>query len=104
MLSLQSAKERLQVEGLISNLRWLLLFSVAFVIIVNAINNPLDPISVIVPQGILFFVAMIYNITVVVLMSSGALRRSLPAIALGFDTILTILFAVSYTHLRAHET
>jgi len=92
MLTLQSAKERLQVDWLISNLRWLLLVSVALVIFLNTYtqNEGSFNATPLLPQILLLASAVLYNITVVLLLSCGILPRILPALTLLIDTILTI--------------
>jgi signal transduction histidine kinase len=96
MLTLQSAKERLQVDWLISNLRWLLLVSVAFVSFIHArttTNGPIDPTSLL-PQISLLAVATIYNVVVVLLLACRTLPSILPTVTLAIDTLLTIGFVI----------
>ena len=96
MLTLQSAKERLQVDWLISNLRWLLLVSVAFVSFIHArinTNGPIDP-TTLLPQITLLAVATIYNIAVVLLLACSTLPSILPTVTLAIDTLLTIGFVI----------
>jgi signal transduction histidine kinase len=96
MLTLQSVKERLQVDWLISNLRWLLLVSVAavsFIYTQTTSTGPIDPASL-VPQIALLAAATIYNVVVVLLLASRILPRILPTVTLAIDTILTIGFVI----------
>jgi len=97
MLTLRSAKERLQVDWLISNLRWLLLISVALVILLNA-DSPLDELfelPELFPQFILLGVAILYNLTVVLMLAWAPLPRVMPILTLIGDTVLTIGFVIT---------
>jgi signal transduction histidine kinase len=96
MLTLQSAKERLQVDWLISNLRWLLLVSVAVVSFIYArtdTNGPINP-TPLLPQIALLAVAIIYNVVVVLLLACRTLPSFLPLVTLVVDTLLTIGFVI----------
>ena len=96
MLTLQSVKERLQVDWLISNLRWLLLVSVAVVSFIYAradTNGPVDP-TPLLPQIVLLAVAIIYNMTVMLLLACHALPKVLPTVTLSIDTLLTVSFVI----------
>jgi signal transduction histidine kinase len=96
MLTLQIAKERLQVDWLISNLRWLLLVSVAFVSFIHArtnANGPIDP-TPLLPQITLLAIAVIYNVAVVLLLACRTLPSVLPAVTLAVDTLLTVGFVI----------
>jgi signal transduction histidine kinase len=97
MLTLQSVKERLQVDWLISNLRWLLLVSVALVIFLDtytSYDESLDS-AFLLPQIVLLTTAALYNIAVMLMVSYGALPRILPVMTLAIDAVLTILFVIT---------
>jgi signal transduction histidine kinase len=97
MLTLQSAKERLQVDWLISNLRWLLLVSVALVIFLDTYTSQdgsLDS-AFLLPQIILLATAALYNVAVMLMVSYGAFPRTLPMMTLAIDAVLTILFVIT---------
>jgi signal transduction histidine kinase len=94
MLTLKSAKERLQIDWLISNLRWLLLAAVATVILFHARTSssvPLDPVYLL-PQIILMAFAIVYNIFVVLVLAFGVLPGVVPLLTLVIDTLLTVGF------------
>ena len=94
MLTLKSAKERLQIDWLISNLRWLLLAAVATASLFHALNSssaPLDAASLL-PQIILIAFAIVYNLFVVLVLAFGVLPNVLPLLTLVIDTLLTIGF------------
>ena len=96
MLSL-SAKERLQMDWLISNLRWLLLVGVGLVSFRDTFigqETTIDTFSLL-PQIILLGIAALYNISVMLLLACSSLPRALPVITLTIDTILTIGFVVT---------
>jgi signal transduction histidine kinase len=96
MLTLQSVNERLQVDWLISNLRWLLLVSVAavsFIYTHTSSNGPIDPASL-APQIALLAAAIIYNVGVMLLLACHTLPRVLPTVTLAIDTLLTIGFVI----------
>jgi signal transduction histidine kinase len=96
MLTLQNVKERLQVDWLISNLRWLLLVSVAAVgfIYTHTSSNGLVDSASLVPQIVLLAAAVIYNVIVVLLLACRILPRVLPPVTLALDTLLTISFVI----------
>ncbi len=97
MLTLHSAKERIQVDWLISNLRWLLLVSVALVSFLDRLldqTGGLDAASLI-PQITLLAIAALYNVAIMMLLYLGTLPRFMPAITLLVDTLLTIGFIIS---------
>jgi len=82
---------------MISNLRWLLLVSVALVSFMDAFINHdgvLDA-TFLLPQIILMAVAALYNLVVLLLLLYGSLGRVLPPITLLIDTLLTIGFVVT---------
>jgi signal transduction histidine kinase len=94
MLTLKSAKEHLQIDWLISNLRWLLLAAVATVSLFHARTTatvPLDPVSYL-PQIILMAFAIVYNLFVVLVLAFGVLPNVLPLLTLVIDTLLTVGF------------
>jgi signal transduction histidine kinase len=95
MLTLESTKERLQVDWLISNLRWLLLISVALASVADLLvsrHEPLDP-ALLMPQVVLLTIAALYNLLVMIALSSFAVEpRLVPLGTLAVDTLLTIGF------------
>jgi signal transduction histidine kinase len=94
MLTLKSAKERLQIDWLISNLRWLLLAAVATVSLFHARTSstvPLDPVYYL-PQIILMAFALVYNVFVVIVLAFGILPNVLPLMTLVVDTLLSVGF------------
>jgi signal transduction histidine kinase len=96
MSTSESAKESFQVDWLISNLRWLLLVSVALVSFLDTFTNPggfLGAASTL-PQIILLTVAALYNLFVMLLLLCGVLPRAIPVMTLLVDTILTIGFVI----------
>jgi signal transduction histidine kinase len=96
MLTLQSVKERPQVDWLISNLRWLLLVSVVVVSFIYTRTNssgPVDPASLL-PQITLLVAATIYNAAVMLLLACRTLPRVLPTVTLAIDTLLTVGFVI----------
>ncbi len=97
MASSESAKERLQADWLISNLRWLLLLSVALVSFLEIfINRGVDfgPSSAL-PQIALLTVAALYNLITMLLLFYNIFPRAIPVMTLLIDTILTIGFVVT---------
>ena len=93
----ESTKERLQVDWLISNLRWLLLVSVALVSFTEAFINHggFFDAAFLLPQIILLAGAALYNLVVMLLLLSGALKRAVPVMTLLIDTLLVIGFVVT---------
>ena len=92
-----SAKESYHADWLISNLRWLLLVSVALVSFLDIlINNegPFDLASTL-PQIVLLVAAAIYNLITMLLLLYGAFPRAIPVATLLVDTVLTIGFVVT---------
>jgi signal transduction histidine kinase len=90
----QSAKGHFQTDWLISNLRWLLLISVAFVSLLDAfINHDVydDPLSFL-PQAALLIIAICYNLIIMFLLSYSTLPRVIPTLTLLVDTALAISF------------
>jgi len=86
-----------EVDWLISNLRWLLLVSVALVSFKDAFVNystAFDP-TPFLPQILLLIFAALYNLTVMLLLSYGARQRFMPVVTLLIDTILTISFVIA---------
>ena len=90
----ESTKERVQVDWLISNLRWLLLASVAIVsflgILIEQDGAPDWPS--ILPTVLLFAAAALYNLLTMLLLLYGVLPRAVPILSLLLDTALTIGF------------
>ena len=92
----ESTKEHFQLDWLISNLRWLLLVSVALVVFLDSsADTPgfFDAASAL-PQIILLTVAALYNLFIMLLLLYGILPRAIPLMTLLIDTILTIGFIV----------
>jgi len=93
----ESVKERVQVDWLISNLRWLLLVSVALVIFLDAFTNygePLDAASTL-PQILLLTAAVLYNLVTMLLLFYGVFPRAMPVATLLVDIIMTIGFVIT---------
>jgi signal transduction histidine kinase len=92
----KSAREHFQVDWLISNLRWLLLVSVALVTFLDTFSSPsgfFDAASIL-PQIVLLTVAALYNLFIMLLLLYGILPRAIPVTTLLVDTILTIGFVI----------
>jgi len=92
----ESAKEHFHVDWLISNLRWLLLVSVALVTFLTSLANPggfFDAASAL-PQVVLLTVAALYNLFIMLLLLYGILPRVIPVMTLLIDTILTMGFVI----------
>ena len=92
----ESAKEHFQLDWLISNLRWLLLVSVALVSFLESFATPsgvFDAASVL-PQIVLLTVAALYNLFIMLLLLYSILPRAIPVMTLLIDTILTVGFVV----------
>jgi signal transduction histidine kinase len=92
----ESTKEHFQVNWLTSNLRWLLLISVALVSFLHIFAEPDGSFntSSILPQIVLLTVAALYNLSVMFLLLSGILPRAIPVATLLIDTVLSIGFVV----------
>lgn len=95
MLTFQSTRERLRIDWLISNLRWLLLVGLAIATFTDAYaehGTSLDAGPSLVPQIVLLTIAVLYNITVMVLLAAAAPRVApvIPVVTLVADTVLTI--------------
>ncbi|HDQ71776.1 MAG TPA: hypothetical protein ENN19_06730 [Chloroflexi bacterium] len=90
------SKGRFQVDWVISNLRWLLLVSVALVSFVNALIVYGESLSVLdlLPQIILLIFAALYNLGVMLTLTNVTLRRFVPILTLLIDTFLTICFVL----------
>ena len=102
MPTLESAREHLQVEWLISNLRWLLLVSVALVSLTDALINHggFFDAPPLLSQIVLLTAAALYNLIVMLLLfygtfRRGTFRRAMPVMTLLIDTILTIGFVIT---------
>jgi len=91
----ESAKDHFHLDWLISNLRWLLLVSVALVTFLGSFTNSggFDAASVL-PQIVLLTVAALYNLFVMLLLLCGFLPRAIPLMTLLFDTLLTMGFVI----------
>ena len=94
----ESAKERFQVEWVISNLRWLLLVGVTLVsltdIFITHGSGNLDP-AYLLPQIVLLIIATLYNVGMTLLLSYSTLNRSVTTLTLLADTVLAIGFVVT---------
>jgi signal transduction histidine kinase len=90
----ESARERFQVDVLISNLRWLLIVSVALVSSVSKIYDPSDAASF-VPQIVLLVIALLYNLGVTLLLFYGGRPSFIPMVTLLMDTMLAIGFVIT---------
>ncbi|MCX7681490.1 MAG: GAF domain-containing sensor histidine kinase [Anaerolineae bacterium] len=92
MFTPESVRGRFQIDWIISNLRWLLLLSVA---VVSVLHSPLvygkllDPFDFI-PQVILIVIGALYNVGVMLFLHYGPLRQAIPVISLAVDTVLSI--------------
>ena len=92
----ESAKERFQVDWLISNLRWLLLVSVALASFLYTFIKPggsLDTGSIL-PQIVLLTIAALYNLFIMFLLLYGMLPRAIPVTTLLIDTVLSMGFVI----------
>jgi len=93
----ESAKERVQADWLISNLRWLLLLSVALVSFLDTLTShggSFEAASVL-PQILLLTAAALYNLVTMLLLFYGIFPRAIPVTTLLVDTILTIGFIMT---------
>jgi len=93
----ESAKERFQADWLISNLRWLLLVSVALVSFLDIFVNQegaFDTASTL-PQIFLLIVTALYNLATMLLLLYDIFPRAMPVATLLIDTILTIGFVIT---------
>jgi len=93
----ESAKERFQVDWLISNLRWLLLISVALVSFLNTFVNhsgSFDATSIL-PQIFLLTAVALYNLAVMLLLLCSIFPRAIPVATLLIDTFLAIGFVIT---------
>jgi|YNPNPStandDraft_1061719.scaffolds.fasta_scaffold01741_1 signal transduction histidine kinase len=92
MFTPESVRGRFQIDWIISNLRWLLLLSVA---VVSVLHSPLvhgevvDPLSLI-PQLALIVIGALYNVGVMLLLYYGSLKQAIPILTLVIDTVLSI--------------
>ncbi|MDY6877523.1 MAG: GAF domain-containing sensor histidine kinase [Chloroflexota bacterium] len=93
----ESAKKHLQVEWLISNLRWLLLVSVALISFTDACISHGDSFDArsLLPQIVLLTAAALYNLIVMLLLFYGTLRQVVPVMTLLIDIVLTIGFVIT---------
>lgn len=91
----KSTKEHSQLDWLISNLRWLLLVSVALVSFLPGFisSGGFDAASIL-PQIILLTVAALYNLFIMLLLLNRILPRVIPVATLLVDTVLTIGFVI----------
>jgi signal transduction histidine kinase len=102
MLKLKSARERFQIDWLISNLRWLFLGCVALISLIHARVNgiPLDSAHFL-PQIILAGSVILYNVFILLMLFFGVFPGVLPMLALVLDSIVTVGFVVSSGGLRS---
>jgi signal transduction histidine kinase len=96
MLKLKNARERFQIDWLISNLRWLFLGCVALISLIHARVNgiPLDTAHFL-PQIIFTGSIILYNVFILLMLSFGVFPGVLPVLALVLDSIVTVGFVVS---------
>lgn len=96
MLTHKGVKGRFQVDWVISNLRWLLLVSVALVSFINAFVVYGESLSLfdLLPQLVLLILAALYNLGVMLILTNVTLRRFVPILTLLIDTFLTIGFVL----------
>lgn len=88
---------RYQIDWLISNLRWLLLISVALIISLDALTSyggSLD-FSHFLPQIALFVIAVFYNLGVMLLLAYSSYSHIVPVMSLVIDTALSVGFIVT---------
>ena len=93
----ESVRGRFQIDWLVSNLRWLLLVSVALVSLTDTyikLGSVFDSGSM-PPQILILTLAILYNLVVMLLLLYGALPRAFPVLTLLVDTGLTIGFVVA---------
>jgi signal transduction histidine kinase len=98
MLTLESTKGRFQADWTISNLRWLLLLSVALVNFADIFINRggFFDYAYLLPQVLLLTMAALYNLSVMLLLSySRTLRRAMPVVTLLVDTLMAICFVIA---------
>lgn len=90
-------KSHVHIDWLISNLRWLLLLGVALVIFLDAYARQPDVVDLaaVMPQIIILVIAIVYNIAIMILLSSRSTSRLLPILTLGIDTLFTVGLIVS---------
>jgi signal transduction histidine kinase len=93
----ESGKRHLQTDWLISNLRWLLLVSVALASFLDTFINYGGSFeaATTLPQILILTVAAIYNLVTMLLLFYGIFPRAIPVATLLFDTILTIGFIIT---------
>jgi len=91
------AKGDFQVDWVISNLRWLLVVSVALVSFTYAFINDGDfpGVASLPLQIVLLIAAALYNLVVMLLLLYGTFKRAMPVVTLLLDTILTIGFVIA---------
>jgi signal transduction histidine kinase len=96
MLKLKNARERFQIDWLISNLRWLFLGCVALISLIHARVSgiPLDTAHFL-PQIIFTGSVILYNVFILLMLSVGVFPGVLPVLALVLDSIVTVGFVVS---------
>ena len=97
MLTSESTKRRFQVDWMISNLRWLLLVSVALVSFLDILvvhKDTLDTFDIL-PQTTLLVIAALYNLGVMMLLSYDLLGRIMPVVTLLIDTLLSTGFVLT---------
>jgi len=96
MATPDSVRSRFQIDWLISNLRWLLLVSVALVgLIQPSTSGSLVSVRPYVPLILMLIVAALYNLFVMLLLIYGVLGRTIPLLTTTIDTALSIGFAIT---------
>lgn len=93
----QGIESDFQIDWLISNLRWLLLMSIALVGSLDVFithGGSVDAVTFL-PQILLLMIAVLYNLAVMLLLSYGTLSDVVPAMSLLIDTLLAIGFIVT---------
>jgi len=96
-MAVKSAKEHFQVDWLISNLRWVLLLSVAVVSVLDIFIGHSGDVDAagILPQIILLAIAAFYNLCVMLLLSYSAMPNIIPVMTLAIDTFFSIGFVIT---------
>ncbi len=97
MATSQNAQRHFQIDWLISNLRWVLLLSVAVVSVLDMFighGSDVDTAGVL-PQIILLAIAALYNLFVMLLLSYSAMPNVIPVMTLTIDTLIAIGFVIT---------
>jgi signal transduction histidine kinase len=94
--TLRNDRDRLQVDWLIGNLRWLLLGSVILVGSADIlVTSGTVDVSFLVPQIVVLFLAILYNVGVTVLVYRCALASLLPVATLLVDAGFAVGFVIA---------